>query len=170
MIPASNATTTANPYPGYDDIDNPPFLFDGQVDGRLTAKERVVGIGLDSQPTAVRLEPLLDSGVVQTDLDGRPGSCGPSVARIWRSRGRGSPTGSDVGQRRGVFFATNEGRRLTFERDGDQFVDSQTGSDWNVFGTAVRGALVGERLEAVEHVDTFWFAWAAFAPDTVVLP
>ena len=53
-----------NPYPGYDDIDNPPFLFDGEVDGRLTAKERVVGIGLDSQPTAVRLEPLLDRGVV----------------------------------------------------------------------------------------------------------
>ncbi len=32
-----------NPYPGYDDIDNPPFLFDGEVDGRLAAKERIVG-------------------------------------------------------------------------------------------------------------------------------
>ena len=37
-----------NPYPGYDDIDNPPFLFDGEVDERLAAKTRIVGVGLDS--------------------------------------------------------------------------------------------------------------------------
>ena len=24
----------------------------------------------------------------------------------------------------------------------------------------------GERLTAVEHLDTFWFAWAAFQPET----
>jgi len=37
-----------NPYPGYDDIDNPPFLFEGEVDARLAAKTRIVGVGLDS--------------------------------------------------------------------------------------------------------------------------
>ncbi len=46
------------------------------------------------------------------------------------------------------------------------FTDNETGSEWNVLGEATAGPLVGSKLTAVEHVDTFWFAWAAFAPDT----
>jgi hypothetical protein len=38
-----------------------------------------------------------------------------------------------------------------------------------VFGTATGGPLVGRRLQPVNHVDTFWFAWAAFRPTTLVL-
>ncbi len=33
-----------NPYPGYDDVDKAPFLYEGEVDGRLAAVERVLGI------------------------------------------------------------------------------------------------------------------------------
>ena len=32
------------PYPGYDDVDREPFLFEGDVDGRYTAMTRVVGV------------------------------------------------------------------------------------------------------------------------------
>jgi hypothetical protein len=28
------------------------------------------------------------------------------------------------------------------------------------------GPLAGERLRAVQHLDTFWFAWATFQPET----
>jgi hypothetical protein len=158
-----------NPYPGYDDINNPPFLFDGEVDDRLAAKTRVVGVGLDSTPTAIRLDPLLDAGVVAFDLDGSP-------AVAWALPGTASAldanevtAGRDVGAT-GVFVATHEGRTLTFTRTGGGFVDAQTGSRWNIFGIAVEGPLRGSSLEAIEHVDTFWFAWGAFAPSTVVLP
>ena len=41
---------------------------------------------------------------------------------------------------------------------------------WDVLGRAMVGPLAGETLEPVEHVDTFWFAWAAFQPDTVIVP
>ena len=41
-----------------------------------------------------------------------------------------------------------------------------TGSRWNVLGQAVDGPLAGARLAPVEHLDTFWFAWAAFHPST----
>jgi hypothetical protein len=54
----------------------------------------------------------------------------------------------------------------TLARSGERFVDEQTGSTWNVLGEAVEGPLVGERLEPVPHVDTFWFAWSAYQPDT----
>jgi len=66
----------------------------------------------------------------------------------------------------GAFDPVFDGRRLTFARSGETFTDDGTGSTWNVLGEAVAGPLAGARLSPVEHVDTFWFAWAAFHPDT----
>lgn len=158
-----------NPYPGYDDIGEDPFLFEGELDGRLPAKERVVGFGLDVAPTAVRLAPLLDEGVVATELDGRP-------VVVWALPGTRSALdadtieeGRDVGAT-GVFVAERNGDPLTFTRTDSGFVDAETASTWTVLGLAVDGPLAGTQLEALEHVDTFWFAWAAFSPDTKVLP
>lgn len=159
----------ANPYPGYDDIDNPPFLFDGPVDGRLAAKERIVGIALDSTPTAVRLEPLLTEGVIATEVEGTPivAWALPGTTSALDSEQVGE--GRDVGAT-GVFHSTLDGQVRTFLRRDGGFVDTETGSTWDVLGRAVDGPLTGRQLEPVEHVDTFWFAWGAFAPDTTVVP
>ncbi|MCD9624251.1 DUF3179 domain-containing protein [Rhabdothermincola salaria] len=158
-----------NPYPGYDDVNSEPFLFEGETDGRLAAKTRVVGVGLDAEPTAIRLEPLLDEGVLELELDGEP-------AVAWALPGTASaldagdvPDGRDVGAT-GVFSRTVDGQDLTFSRTDDGFRDDETGSAWNVLGQATSGPLEGSQLRAFEHVDTFWFAWAAFAPETRVLP
>jgi hypothetical protein len=158
-----------NPYPGYDQVDSPAYLFQGEVDGRYAAKTRVVGIDLGGAPTAIRLDPLLEDGVVAFDLDG-------VAAVAWALPGTNSALdtpeitdGRDVGST-GVFHSTLDGQALTFSRSGEGFVDAETGSRWDIFGTAVDGPLEGSSLEAIEHVDTFWFAWAAFAPDTTVLP
>jgi hypothetical protein len=50
-------------------------------------------------------------------------------------------------------------------------LDDLTGRTWNVAlrGRATGGPLAGTQLDAVPHVDTFWFAWAAFRPDTTVI-
>jgi hypothetical protein len=58
---------------------------------------------------------------------------------------------------------------LTFTATDDGFVDDETGSTWNLLGEAVDGPLRGETLEAIPHVDTFWFAWGAFQPDSAVV-
>jgi hypothetical protein len=76
--------------------------------------------------------------------------------------------GDDVGST-GVFVPVVDGRTLTFAADGDGFVDAETASTWNLFGEAISGELVGSRLETIPHVDTFWFAWAVFRPDTAVV-
>ncbi len=55
---------------------------------------------------------------------------------------------------------------LAFDRDGRRFADRQTGSVWNLFGEAVDGPLTGFRLTPVPHLDTFWFAWSTYQPDT----
>jgi len=75
--------------------------------------------------------------------------------------------GRDVGAT-GLFSRVLEGRTLTFEvRDG-AFVDRETGSTWNLLGQAVDGPMEGAALDPIPHVDTFWFAWAAFEPRTEV--
>lgn len=157
-----------NPYPGYDDIDSAPFLFDEEVDGRLAAKERVLGIERGGDAAAVRLDTLRADGVRELDL-------GPDKLVAWVLDGTTSALdagtvsdGRDVGAT-GVFSRVVDGRELTFERTDDGFVDDQTTSTWNVFGEATGGPLAGTRLDAVPHVDTFWFAWGAFQPDTTVI-
>ena len=75
--------------------------------------------------------------------------------------------GADVGAT-GVFDAKPDGQILTFERNGDQIIDRETGSTWNVLGQATEGPLTGEQLTPIVHGDHFWFAWAAFKPDTII--
>lgn len=158
-----------NPYPGYDDVGTSPFLFEGEVDGRLAAKTRVVGLRAGGDAVAVVLDQLLDNGVVDVQLDGRR-------LVVWARPGTASALdatsvagGRDVGAT-GAFVPRVDDRDLTFVATGDGFEDRETGSRWNVLGEAEEGPLVGEVLQPVEHVDTFWFAWAAFLPDTRLAP
>jgi hypothetical protein len=158
-----------NPYPGYDDIDSPAFLFDGEVDDRLAAKERVIGIERDGDAVAVRLDELTERGVLEVDVGG-------TELAVWLEPGTASAldagsvaAGKDVGSS-GVFVPVVDGRTLSFQRSDDGFVDDQTGSRWNVLGQAVDGPLAGAALEPVVHVDTFWFAWGSFLPETRIVP
>ncbi|MEK7423785.1 MAG: DUF3179 domain-containing protein [Actinomycetota bacterium] len=158
----------SNPYPGYDDVNSQPFLFEGEVDGRFTAMTRVIGIEQGDAAAAVPLVDLRDRRVVQVQLDGRQ-------LTVWWSPGTASALdqqviadGDDVGAT-GVFVPLVDGDLLTFSPAGGGFVDAETTSTWNLFGRATDGPLVGTQLEAVEHVDTFWFAWSTFRPDTDVV-
>jgi len=155
-----------NPYPGYDDPDGsllvePP----GGRDPRLPVKERVIGIRVGDDALAVSRNRVAEAGVVEVLLGGRdfvilyaPGQASAlDTAEI--------PEGQEIGSV-GVFEPRADGRQLTFQRQGQVFVDHQTGSSWNVLGEAIAGPLEGTRLPAQRHLDTFWFAWVAFQPDT----
>jgi len=155
-----------NPYTGYDDPGSRPFLFDGEPDPRLPPKERVAALGGDSDPVAVPVAALTAAGVVEVEVAGRP-------VVVWSAGGLRSALdtgriadGRTVGAT-GAFDPVVDGRRLNFRHDGpDRFVDTETGSTWTVLGEAVAGPLARARLTPVEHLDTFWFAWAAFHPTT----
>ena len=69
----------------------------------------------------------------------------------------------------GVFEPTVDGRRLHFERVGGLVRDKETGSRWNILGRATSGPLEGTQLEPYRHLDTFWFAWVTFHPDTALV-
>ncbi|MFZ2501380.1 MAG: DUF3179 domain-containing protein, partial [Nocardioides sp.] len=156
-----------NPYVSYDDPEGrlialPP---NGR-DNRLPVKERVIGVGAGADAIAVRRDALAD-GPVALEASGRP-------LVLWRVPGQASALdrpeikdGKDIGTV-GVFSARLGGRLLTFRAAGAGFVDEQTGSTWTALGRATRGPLAGRRLRTVQHLDTFWFAWVAFQPETTI--
>ncbi|MGD9750983.1 MAG: DUF3179 domain-containing (seleno)protein, partial [Acidimicrobiia bacterium] len=53
--------------------------------------------------------------------------------------------------------------------DGTVFVDRRTGTTFDILGRALDGPLAGRSLPTVEHLDTFWFAIAAFEPATRIV-
>ena len=75
--------------------------------------------------------------------------------------------GRDVGSAT-VYIRTLDGQHLTFAYDGTQIVDKQTGSIWDILGRASSGPLTGKTLTPVVAVNSFWFAWAVYRPDTRV--
>ncbi|MEL7210061.1 MAG: DUF3179 domain-containing (seleno)protein, partial [Actinomycetota bacterium] len=143
--------------------------FTEEVDPRFPAFERLVGIGSGRDAVAVLTALVAAAGVVDVEVDGGP-------VTIWHEPGTASPTnaarvadGAEIGAN-GVYRAEVDGAVLTFRRlDGGGFADDQTGSTWNILGEATAGPMAGTTLEAVPHLDTFWFAWSTHAPDSTVL-
>ena len=160
-----NRSYGRNPYAGYDRADNPPFLFRGELDGRLLPKERVAFVTVGDKTAAfpfsiLEVERAANYTVSARDLVVffQPGT----VSAL----DRGSIEGSrDVGAS-GVFDALLDGQKLTFRADGENIVDNETGSLWNILGKATKGPLMGQELVSVVHDNNFWFAVAAFKPDT----
>jgi hypothetical protein len=155
-----------NPYVGYDEPEGgllvePP----GGIDDRLPVKQRVIGIRNGDDSLALSRDRAVDTGVVEVRVGGRE-------VVVLHAPGQASALGSeriDDGQEIGsigVFEPRARGRALTFQRNGDRFVDDQTRSRWNILGESIGGPLEGARLPAQQHLDTFWFAWVAFQPDT----
>ncbi len=59
---------------------------------------------------------------------------------------------------------------LTFTYVNGTIIDSQTHSVWNFDGVAVLGPLKGQSMTRYLSETAFWFAWAAFHPDTTIFP
>ncbi len=161
----------SNPYVGYDQEDTGPIgsFFNGEVDPRLLAKARIVGVDDDSGSVAVRLDDLREAGALPVTEAGRNLVVFHQAGLVSALDTGAIAEGKEVGQT-GVFVAESDGQSLTFSQNDDgSFQDDQTGSTWNIFGTATAGDLEGNQLEAVPHLDTFWFAWATYQPDTVIV-
>ncbi|MGE0688514.1 MAG: DUF3179 domain-containing protein [Dehalococcoidia bacterium] len=155
----------SNPYVGYDDIDSSPFLFKGTPDGRLAAMERVATVRAGNEVVAYPYSRLETARVVHDRIGGepvvvlfKPGTLSVlDSAAISQSEEVGSAA---------VFSAIVDGRELSFRADGDTFADSQTGTRWDILGRGVSGAMKGRVLTPVVSGTHFWFAWAAFQPET----
>jgi uncharacterized protein DUF3179 len=160
-----------NPYTGLDDPNGQPFLFNGEIDVRAKAMQRIVAIESESSAVAWSLDALSGDVAAQAtaaEFDGQP------IAIFWQGGEASALDASDIAAGRdvgtvGVFNSTVDGETLTFKAVGDSFSDDQTSSTWNVLGEAIEGPMAGTKLEPVTFVRTFWFSWAAFRPDTTLV-
>jgi hypothetical protein len=168
---STGATYGDNPYPGYETNSGPlsPQFLQEEIDDRLPEKDRVLGIRDGDEALAIELTRLKAERVIEVELAGEP-----IVA--WLRPGLASPLeggqvaqGSDIGATGAFRPRATDGTALTFAAVEGGFADDQTGSTWNVLGEAVNGPLEGEKLKGVEHVDTFWFAWSSYQPETDIL-
>jgi hypothetical protein len=155
----------SNPYTGYDESAF-PFLFQGpEINGDNSPMTRVVAISHNGESKGYPYPNLQEEVVVNDRLAEEP------VVIIWQP-GTASPldsssvsSGRDVGSANG-FLAVLDGQSLTFRAEGDRIIDEQTGSVWDVSGTAVKGKLKGKSLDPVVTVQHFWFSWTAFEVPT----
>jgi hypothetical protein len=156
-----------NPYEFYDSASR-PFLFDGEIDDRYPAMERVIGVLAGESAKGYPFSVIQEERAVNDEVGGEP------LVVLWGSDDTASalnhveiPLGRAVGV--GVAYRRSvDGQTLTFAPEGDLFRDEETGSTWNILGRAVEGPLEGEQLEPVVHANHLWFAWAAFFPDVDV--
>ena len=156
-----------NPYAGYDTADGNPFLFKGDLDGRLLPVERVIAVTIDDVDVAFPLSVLQEEGAINYSVDGQ------RIAVFHRFGTTSALDGGSIAESRdvgaaGVFDADLDGQALTFVARDGLIKDEQTGSVWDILGRATEGPLAGERLTPVLHGTHFWFAWAVFKPDTIV--
>ncbi len=155
-----------NPYSGYDDVDESPFLYRGpQTPGQLPAMARVLTVELNDEAVAYPFTELEKVHVVNDAVGGTP------IVVFWQAGTASALDSAVIAKGRDVGTADTysrelDGQTLTFTFDREGFVDEQTGSGWTVLGKAVDGPLAGKQLTPVVNVNHFWFSWAAFRPET----
>lgn len=156
-----------NPYRGYDS--SLPFLFRGDVDDRLPATSRVLAGTVDGVAMAYPFETLFNEIVINDQLGDVP------VVAFWQPGVASALDDAVIDNSRDIGTAAlfnrelEDGTVLTFTVNEDNMlVDDQTGSVWNLFGEAIEGELAGTELEQLIANPHFWFAWAAFHPETAV--
>ena len=156
-----------NPYEFYDS-NSRPFLFGGPFDDRLDPITRVVALRSDGEGAVIPYDVLADRRVVRFTFAGRdlvvlfePGTASALDSPVIAE-------GRDVGAT-GVFVGSLHGQPLELSARADGgFVDAGTGFVYDILGRPF-GSAGASALEPVEHLDTFWFAAAAFYPDAEII-
>ncbi len=161
-----NRSYGRNPYIGYDDVNNPPFLFQGpETPDELPPVARVLALEFDGEAAAYPYVLLSEEFVVNDRV-------GDQEVVVFWAPGQASALDTQIiaeGQDVGSAVAYSrllDDQLLTFDHDGGVIIDQETGSTWNILGRAVDGPLAGEQLTEVVSVNHFWFSWAAFRPET----
>ena len=134
------------------------LLFDVQPrDFRLLEKTRVLGVRMNGFARAYVIDefgPGIE--VINDTLDGVPivvaGSAEKNIAVVFRS-------------------TLADGTVLDFAPSSDPLPTIMTdneGNTWDVFGEALTGTRSTEKLALTQSYIAFWFAWAAFNPDSEI--
>jgi len=132
----------------------------GKLDTRFPAMSFVYGVELNGDACAYPTSLLKDRPVYNDTVGGEP-----IVVLYDKERDLGA-----------VYSRNIDGSLLEFEQtSGDASssgviaVDKQSGSQWDITGTATNGSYAGQSLQGIPHYNKiFWFSWALFKDGTKV--
>jgi hypothetical protein len=157
-----------NPYAGYDDVDKPPFAYDGPSDDRLPPKEKVVAVSIGDTHKGYPHSLTREKRVIHDTVADRPLVVFHAPGTVSALDARQISASKEDGST-GVFDRRVDGRTLRFEHTGDgRFKDTQTGSIWTITGRAVEGPMEGTQLAPIQHGNYFAFSWFAFRSDAAL--
>ncbi len=128
----------------------------------LRPRDLVLGVELSGDSRAYEVSRVLHEMLVQDRVGDEPvllvvGPDGKSI-RAFRAR-------LDDGEAP-EFFRKTDGSRVDVE--ASLFIDSQTGSEWDFDGCAVRGKYAGRCLALDPALKDYWFDWRNYHPDTTI--
>ncbi len=145
-------------YAGYYQSGSIGVMGETNPDGRLYAKEFVVGVQLDDTAVAYPFSVLNEEPVVNDTV------AGTDLLVLFNADSAASV----------VYNREVDGRPLTFtlaDTPGSQIAltDAETGSEWDgLAGTAIAGPLAGTQLERLKSTTVFWFGWTDFFSETAL--
>lgn len=156
-----------NPYAGYDDISNTPFMMRDFEDDRIQPMQKVIGVRVDDHQKAYPYSITRDERIIHDELAETP------IVIFHTDGARSALDASEISQSRedgstGAFERTVGGQVLDFEYNSGNITDKQTGSSWDISGKATDGELKGEELKPLIFGDYFAFAWVVFWPETTI--
>jgi hypothetical protein len=158
-----------NPYVGYSSRSAPyPFFDQNDLDDRFPALERVVNVTIGETAKAYPFSVIATNPAVNDTV------AGTDIVVFWGGDTADALDAGEIVLAEGIgtgiaFNRVVDGQTLTFTATGtDTFVDTETGSEWDLNGTALTGPLTGSQLDPIVHGNEFWFAWAAFNPEAEV--
>lgn len=164
-VPVGNYGSISSGYANYND----PFLFRGEADPRLPETAHVLAGTVGDEAIAYPFSTLAEEFVINDTVGGQ------DVVAIWQPGTAAMMDNVVIDNSRDIgtaalYIRELDGQVLTFSYDAEThtITDDETGSEWNLFGEAIRGELEGAKLQQINAATHFWFAWAAFNPDTLV--
>ncbi len=127
-----------------------------RLDSRLPPKKRILGLELEGMFGAVQIDAVREAGVVNMTLGVTPlAAIYDSTLHAVRVFDRRLP-----GYEKPLTLSVFEGK----------IIDNETHGEWTAEGICTYGRLREKKLPPVLSTNSMWFAWAAFYPQTVILP
>ena len=120
----------------------------------LPGRALVLGVAAFGASRAYPVERIFAARIIEDRLGGEPilivaGPDGKSI-RVFRARINGQARASE------------------FYKTSDLMMDSETGSEWNFSGCAVKGTRTGTCLTPVDALKDYWFDWRNYHPETTI--
>ena len=153
------AAIRGSPYEGYFNAPERRGLSGTRGDPRLPGKTIIIGVHAGDDAVAMPVSVLEKKLLVEIEPAGQP-----LVVVYSREEKTAAVFRAAVNGRRLSFRIRKQGRRTSLE-------DAETGSQWSALeGRAIAGPLKDTRLERVPYLQSYWYAWSAYRPQTRIVP